>query len=479
MKKLIKCFSALLMAAVVFATPFKAYAASVEDVLDNDEWISYVEESIAVDKTPAVSVAAVKGSDVGFRSWGSGYDENTPIHIGSCSKAFTALAVLLLQEDGKLSIEDSVSQYIPWWHVTYHGLDEDIKIWHLLNHCSGLPYVVIGTYPNCDAEQIALLAKDIELETRPGEFFRYTDFAYCILSYLVQTVSGVPFEEYIENEILHPIGMTHSGYGLPYAQGHAYFFDSLIEHDDVQPKGNNGAALIVTTCSDLVLWLQAQLGLLDLPANLANAIAASHVRVASHQPSVGAASDYFNGWYQSADGIIWHSGLNPNYSSRLIINPSSGVAVCAVSNSTADTPYYAARSCFMMLSGLRASSFPVIERSFMHTCDVYASLITVVGFVLLGFAFVMFFVRNRRISKTRLIIRLALLVPLLGFFIVLPYLMGLSAGYSGFGYRAFIVWGLRSEFIMCVELVVLVGLLIVFSFVRYLRGLRQSSCRLC
>ncbi|MCR5061053.1 MAG: beta-lactamase family protein [Saccharofermentans sp.] len=478
MKRIIKSFAVMLMAASVLVTPFRAYASSVDDVLDNDEWISYVEKSIVVDKTTALSVAAVKGSDAGFRSWGS-VDEETPIHIGSCSKAFTALAVLLLQEDGKLSIEDSVSQYIPWWHVTYHEIDEDIKIWHLLNHCSGLPYVVIGTYTEFDVEQIARLAQDIELESRPGSFFRYTDFAYCILSYLVQKVSGVPFEEYIETEIMRPIGMTHSGYGLPYAQGHAYFFDSLIEHDDVQPKVNDGAALVVTTCSDLVLWMQAQLGVLDLQDNLANAIAASHERDLTHQPSVGAPSDYFNGWYQSADGIIWHSGLNPNYSSRLIINPSSGIAVCAVSNSTADTPYYAARSCFIMLSGLRADSFPEIERSFMHKCDVYASIITVVACVLLVAAFVLFIVRKNGISKAGLIIRLAVLVPLLGFFIVLPYLMGISAGYSDFGYHAFIVWGLRSEFIMCVVLNVLVVSLIVFSFVRYLRGRRQGSCRLC
>lgn len=92
-----------------------------------------------MDKTPGLAVVAVKGSDVGFNNWGyanikdkTPMTEDTLVHIGSCSKAFTALAVLLLQEEGKPSIDDSVSKYIPWWHVTYQEQDADIKIWHRL-----------------------------------------------------------------------------------------------------------------------------------------------------------------------------------------------------------------------------------------------------------------------------------------------------------------------------------------------------------
>ena len=155
---------------------------------------------------------------------------------------------------------------------------------------------------------MALLAKDAELISEPGERYRYLDLGCCILAYLTETVSGMPFEDYVVKEIMQPVGMTHSGYDLPIAQGYHCFFGRQTELNDVQPPGNAGAALVVTTPSDMVLWMQAQLGQPELPEHLANAIAASHERDPAHRPKENPDSDYFNGWHQSADGIIWHSG---------------------------------------------------------------------------------------------------------------------------------------------------------------------------
>ena len=116
LKMLQKAVIVVTVLSLIIGTSVTAYAADVDSVLNDAEWTSYVERSIEIDKTPGLSVVAVKGSDVGFKTWGyanikdkTPMTEDTLVHIGSCSKAFTALAVLLLQEEGKLSIDDSVS----------------------------------------------------------------------------------------------------------------------------------------------------------------------------------------------------------------------------------------------------------------------------------------------------------------------------------------------------------------------------------
>ncbi len=475
----------ILMTALTLSTAMPVHAAEPDDAMHDAAWTEYAERSIEMDKTPGLSVAAVCGSETAFKNWGyadlnnqTPMTEDTPVHIGSCSKAFAALSVLLLQEEGKLSAEDSVSGYIPWWHVTYRGQDADIRIWQLLNHCSGLPYVATGCQKDADTEKMALLAKDMELVSEPGARYQYLDFGYCILAYLTQTVSGMPFEEFVVQKIMQPIGMTHSGYELPIAPGYHYFWGRQTELHDIQPSGNAGAALVVTTPSDMVLWMKAQLGQLDLPEQLADAIAASHERNPSHQPKETPDSDYFNGWNQSSDEILWHSGLNANYSARLIIAPKTGIAVFAVSNSTADSPYYAARSCFMNLLGMPAEQFPAIARSDMHKYDLYFTAASVVTAVLLLAAVIMCITQRKRLAgkhstrrreKTVLILRLTILLPLLGISAALPGLLGAAAGYSGFGYAAFAVWGLQSGLILCLLLDAVFICLIAASILRYVR----------
>lgn len=346
LKMLQKAVIVVTVLSLIISTSITVYASEIDSVLNDAEWTSYVERSIEMDKTPGLAVVAVKGSDVGFKNWGyanikdkTPMTEDTSVHIGSCSKAFTALAVLLLQEEGKLSIDDSVSDYIPWWHVTYQGQDADIKIWHLLNHCSGIPNAAtMAKYPirtDADEEEIAHIAEELELKYPPGETFEYCNLGYCILAYLVETISGISFDEYVVKEIMQPIGMTHSGYDLPVAQGYLYFWNTLKPYNDPHAKGIEGEGYAVTTASDMALWLKAQMGKLDLPDKLANAIAASHEIIEAHYPSDGIRSDssdssYFNGWYISDDGIIEHGGWNPTYKAQVIIDLAKETAVLQI-----------------------------------------------------------------------------------------------------------------------------------------------------
>lgn len=495
MKHLLYTIRTVIIFTVITAllgTSSPVNAEDVGTVLNDAQWNEYIQESIDTDKTPGLAVAAVKDSEVGFKNWGyadiknkTPMTEDTPVHIGSCSKAFTALSVLLLQEEGKLSIEDSISDYIPWWHVTYNGQDADIKIWQLLNHCSGIPNAATmakyqyGT--DAGEEEVARIAENLELKYAPGETFEYCNLGYCILAYLTETVSGMPFSEYVVKEIMQPIGMTHSGYDLPVAQGYVYFWGRLKAYDDPHPKGTEGEGLVVTTASDMALWMKAQMGMIDLPEKLSNAIEASHEIIEAHYPRDGIRSDssdssYFNGWYITDKGVLEHGGWNPTFKAQVRINRDNGTAVFTDCNSTANTQWYAMVSCYGELTDNRR--YAPISRSDLYNIDILASVLSLIIAVLLLLAVVMLLTQEKRLArktatlqkeKRLLFARLVLLILLLCIAIVLPYIFGAAMGYPGFGYEDVWVWGGQSAVVMALLLDVLLLCLITASITRFIR----------
>lgn len=124
-------------------------------------------------------------------------------------------------------------------------------------------------------EEIVHIAENIELVYEPGTQFQYCNLGYDILAYITETVSGVPFEEYVTNEILQPIGMTHSGYHIPTTQGYRWLFRRLLPYDEPESVLTSGDGGLRSTPKDMSLWIEAQLGHLELPEKLKSAITAS------------------------------------------------------------------------------------------------------------------------------------------------------------------------------------------------------------
>lgn len=304
-KTIKQAIAAALALPMLIAAPLHASAS--DSVLDNTEWNAFVEEKIEQDNPPGLAVAMVNGSEASYKNWGyanieeqSPITENTVFGIASCSKAFTALSVFLLQEEGKLSIDDSVSDYLPWWNVTWNGQLQDTKIWQLLEHCSGIPNSTMMQYPESGIapsnEEIAHIAENIELVYEPTTRFEYCNLGYDILAYITETVSGVPFEEYVTDEILQPVGMTHSGYHIPTTQGYRRFFLKLKPYDEPEFALTSGDGGLRSTPRDMSLWIEAQLGHLELPDKLTNAIAASHELPDAYKIDMGNGMVQYNGW---------------------------------------------------------------------------------------------------------------------------------------------------------------------------------------
>ncbi len=135
--------------------------------------------------------------------------------IGSVTKQFTAAAILMLAERGLLSVDDEITRHLPGYPT--HG--RKITIHHLLTHTSGIPsYTGLPEWmgrvrEDLKVEQLIAMFKDKPLEFAPGERWAYNNSAYVLLGAIIEKASGKTYEDFVEQEVFQPLGMTRSSYG--------------------------------------------------------------------------------------------------------------------------------------------------------------------------------------------------------------------------------------------------------------------------
>jgi CubicO group peptidase (beta-lactamase class C family) len=135
--------------------------------------------------------------------------------IGSITKQFTAVAILQLLEQGKLSLDDEITRFIPDYPTQGHK----IAIHHLLNHTSGIksytsmPEFRVVRRNDQTPSQIIDFFKDQPIDFAPGERFLYNNSGYILLGYIIEKVTGQTYEEYVNEHLFKPAGMNNSLYG--------------------------------------------------------------------------------------------------------------------------------------------------------------------------------------------------------------------------------------------------------------------------
>lgn len=188
----------------------------------------------------------------------------TKFKLASVSKQFTAMAIMILQEKGKLNTEDKLTKYIP----DYPNGDK-ITIHHLLTHTSGIPNVT--ALPVFDSikgnphtlEQVIALTKNKPLEFEPGSKFNYSNSGYILLTYIIETASGKKYGDYLKETIFDPLGMKNSGLypsnGIlkNAAIGYTESNEGLVPAPYIDMTIPAGAGALYSTVEDLFLWDQA------------------------------------------------------------------------------------------------------------------------------------------------------------------------------------------------------------------------------
>lgn len=188
----------------------------------------------------------------------------TKFKLASVSKQFTAMAIMILQEKGKLSTEDRLTKYIP----DYPNGDK-ITVHHLLTHTSGIPNVT--ALPVFDSikgnphtlEQIIAVTKNKELEFEPGSKFNYSNSGYILLTYIIEKASEKKYGDYVKETIFDPLGMKNSGLypsnGIlkNAAIGYTEANEGLIPAPYIDMSIPAGAGALYSTVEDMFLWDQA------------------------------------------------------------------------------------------------------------------------------------------------------------------------------------------------------------------------------
>jgi CubicO group peptidase (beta-lactamase class C family) len=191
---------------------------------------------------------------------------STPFHLASVSKTFTAMAIMKMQEQGKLNISDPVSKYLTNFPL------EGVTIKTLLNHRSGIPnYVHYMERLGWDRKKFVtnkdvldfIIARHKEIQiNQPDKRFSYSNTNYALLALIVEKISGLPFPEYMKLNFFEPLGM-HDTYVFTmsdsarflhsyFSSGREYAFDYL---DQVYGDKN-----VYSTVRDMLKWDQALYG---------------------------------------------------------------------------------------------------------------------------------------------------------------------------------------------------------------------------
>lgn len=193
---------------------------------------------------------------------------DTKFRLGSITKQFTAASILLLEERGKLNIQDPVKKYLPDAPAAW----DKITIFHLLTHTSGIPnftsfpdYRKLEPFPTT-AEQLVANFRDKPLEFEPGEKWNYSNSGYVLLGYLIEKISGGTYQRFVTENIFAPLGMKDSGYDsnaaiLPHrASGYSSGPGGIENAGYINMTVPLSAGGLYSTTQDLLKWEQGLFG---------------------------------------------------------------------------------------------------------------------------------------------------------------------------------------------------------------------------
>lgn len=261
-------------------------------------------------------------------------------NIASITKQFTAVAILQLMEQGKLSLHDEITKYLPDYPVN----GQKITIENLLTHTAGIP----GPAPEAMAklqarrdvvslQEIIATFKNRPLDFPPGTKWSYSNNGYILLGALIEKVSGSSYSEYLEKNIFKPIGMTHTHFGddfvitknraasYVYSRAESRFLNA--RNDKIELAYSAGA--IQSTAEDLFKWNEA--------LNSHKLIRKESLEKAQTEYKLpgGKGTNYGYGWFIGniqGSPIVEHGGNMGGFMSHAIYLPHEEVFVVVLYN---------------------------------------------------------------------------------------------------------------------------------------------------
>lgn len=298
---------------------------------------------------PFSGVVAVsqKNQPVLVRAYGTAhYEASVPVTpdtrflIGSLNKQFTAAAVLLLQERGRLSVDDPLCRHVEPCPAAW----EPIRLRHLLTHTSGIPDIFAVGFgqtrmmPRTHDEVVALF-RDQPLVFTPGTRFQYSNSGYILLGGIIARAAGMPWTEFVRDSLLARVGMPGTGFldntevvaGM--ASGYSARSGRVVRarFEDRTTATADGNAMY-STAADLLLWIHAlRSGRVLSPASSAAMFGTN----LAPESGAHAGRAYGHGWYTRRVGsatMYSHGGIVPGFRAYAAYLPAGDIAIVVLSN---------------------------------------------------------------------------------------------------------------------------------------------------
>lgn len=261
----------------------------------------------------------------------------TSLRLGSITKQFTAVAILMLAEEGKLAVTDDITKFFPDYPVQ----GRNITIEHLLTHTSGIvsytgkPDFKARSTRDVSVAQMIDYFKHDPLEFEPGTRYNYNNSAYFLLGAVIEKLSGMPYARFLEQRIFVPLAMTQTAYEgyertpTRRALGHSRGEKGIVASAPLSMSQPYAAGALVSTVDDLARWHGAiSQGKLLKPASWKQAF--TPYRLAD-----GSSTHYGYGWeigtLQGVRSIAHGGGIN-GFSSYAVALPEQTVFVAVLTN---------------------------------------------------------------------------------------------------------------------------------------------------
>lgn len=294
---------------------------------------------LAISRNGQISYSTAKGmANLEYRV---PLTKTSKMEAGSVSKQFTAACILLLQQQGKLSLTDDIRKYLP--EIPDYGTP--ITIQHMMHHTSGIKdWIFIAylsgwlhwtrAYDNNDA--LHIIAKQKTLNNKPGEEYIYSNSNYVLLAIIVERVSGMSLQNFSNEHIFKPAGMLHTEWRRDYKdvvlnRATGYSKRDSLYITDMPNENAFGHAGLLTTAEDFLRWNNFYLsGKFGTPSLLSEQIETSSLNNGNGNVyAAGLRIDSINGW-----SCISHRGLTAGYRASLECFPQLGLSIAWLSNNS-------------------------------------------------------------------------------------------------------------------------------------------------
>lgn len=329
---------------LVFLIPSLSYAQNLETKID-----SLLKTKYPKDAPGACFLVAKDGQVIYKKAFGMANLElsvpmntNNVFEIGSMTKQFTAIAILMLMEQGKLKLNDHLDKYIPDFP---NG--NKITIHHLLTHTSGIKDFTSIKGLNAIAKNNIIpkdlidLFKNEPADFPPGEKYKYCNSGYIILGYVIELVSGQSYPDFIEQHIFKRLSMNHSYYAshrniiVNRASGYSKRGDNYENSRYISFSLPYASGSLMSTVDDMLIWQQA------IKNNLLINPETTEKVFTNYTLNNGDKIDYGYGWHVEDVGgisIIEHGGSIFGFKSMGVYIPNKDIYVVGLTNCDCNSP---------------------------------------------------------------------------------------------------------------------------------------------